>query len=405
MRARSASQTRQTESENEGRNRLITTTTTQITSGAEPHKSEPYFNPHVEALPKYNAGLGLAAARAVSGRERIARLASNENPHGCSPAVLRALAEGNIELWRYSDPGCELLRAALARRLGVDASLIVVGNGSEEMIAAASRAFLTAGSEALTVAPCFGLHEIEPLAVGAHVSKVAMTADYEFDVPGLEQALATAPDIFFLPSPWNPVGAALNRGGLGRLIAAAPASTLFVLDEAYEEFTSDDIPDGLEMLRKTDRAYVVLRTFSKAFGLAGLRVGYAICSSPRIAKMLSAAKTPFNVNIVAQTAALAALADDAWMRKTVLQLCLERDRMALALRAMGLRVARSEGNFLFFDSGRSSAEVAMALLKLGVVVKPWLEPNYQSFIRVSVGTATDNDQFLEALTAVLKPAV
>lgn len=370
----------------------------------QPLRSEPFFNPRVEALPKYNAGLGLAAARAVSSSERIARLASNENPHGCSPAVHRALAEGKVELWRYSDPGCELLRAALGAKLGVDPALIVVGNGSEEMIAAISRAFLTMGSEALTVAPCFGLHEIEPLAVGARVTKLAMTEDYDFDVPGLEQALMQAPDLLFLPSPWNPVGAALDHVGLSRLIAAAPASTLFVLDEAYEEFTSDAIPDGLETLRKTDRAYVVLRTFSKAFGLAGLRVGYAVCSSTRIARMLAAAKTPFNVNIVAQTAAVAALGDLAWMRDTVAKLCTERERMAQALTAMGLRVARSEGNFLFFDSGRSSAEVATALLKAGVVVKPWLEPKYQRFIRVSVGTADDNDQFLGALKTILQPA-
>jgi histidinol-phosphate aminotransferase len=365
-------------------------------------RAEPYFNPHVEALPKYNAGLGLAAARAASGLEQIARLASNENPHGCSPAVLRALADGSVELWRYSDPACERLRAALAAKLGVDASQIVMGNGSEEMIAAASRAFLTVGAEALTVTPSFGLHEIEPLAVGARVSKVPMTADFEFDVPALESALKHAPDLLFLPSPWNPVGAALDHQGLARVIAATPSSTLFVLDEAYREFTSDAIPDGLQMLRNTDRPHVVLRTFSKAFGLAGLRVGYAVCSSARIAKMLSAAKTPFNVNAVAQAAAIAALDDEAWMRDAVAQLCAERARMAEALRALGLRVARSEGNFLFFDSGRSSSEVATALLRAGVVVKPWLEPKYQSFIRVSIGTQAENDQFLQALTMVLR---
>ncbi len=367
-------------------------------------RPEPYFNPHVEALPKYNAGLGLAAARAVSGREQIARLASNENPHGCSPAVHRALAAGKVELWRYSDPNCDLLRAALGIKLGVDPALLVIGNGSEEMIAAASRAFLTVGAEALTVTPCFGLHEIEPLAVGARVTKVPMTADYDFDVPALEAALAQAPDILFLPSPWNPVGAALGHESLARVIAAAPAATLFVLDEAYREFTSDAIPDGLEMLRKADRPHVVLRTFSKAFGLAGLRVGYAVCSSVRVAKMLSAAKTPFNVNAVAQAAAVAALGDEAWMRDAVAQLCAERDRVAQALRSLGLRVARSEGNFLFFDTGRPSAEVATALLKAGVIVKPWLEPKYQSFIRVSIGTVADNDQFLEALAAILQAA-
>ncbi len=365
-------------------------------------RAEPYFNPHVEALPKYNAGLSLAAARAVSGLESIARLASNENPYGCSPAVHDALANGAVELWRYSDPSCELLRAKLGKRLGVQPENIVVGNGSEEMIAAASRAFLVAGGTALTVAPCFGLHEIEPLAVGAGVTKIPMTAQFDFDLAGLEAALAHAPNILFLPSPWNPVGAALNHEALARVIDAAPATTMFVLDEAYREFVSDAIPDGLEMLRRASRPYVVLRTFSKAFGLAGLRVGYAVCSDARIAKMLSAAKTPFNVNAVAQAAAVAALGDETWMRDTVASITAERDRVAKALRDLGLRVARSEGNFLFFDAARDSVQVATALLKAGVVVKPWLEPNYQTFIRVSTGTAAENDQFLDALTPIVR---
>ncbi|MGH8444394.1 MAG: histidinol-phosphate transaminase [Solimonas sp.] len=365
--------------------------------------AELYFNPHVAAVPKYNAGLGLAAARAASGLEQIARLASNENPHGCSPAVSRALSDGSVEPWRYSDPTCQRLRAALAEQLGVDADEIVVGNGSEEMIAAAARAFLVVGAEALTVAPCFGLHEIEPLAVGAHVSKVPMTADFDFDVPALEAALAHAPNVLFLPSPWNPVGAALDHEALARVIAATPESTLFVLDEAYREFTSEAIPDGLEMLRQSDRPYIVLRTFSKAFGLAGLRVGYAICSSVKIARMLSAAKTPFNVNAVAQAAAVAALGDQAWMRNAVARICAERERVAQALQEMDLRAARSEGNFLFFDAGRTSADVAAALLKAGVIVKPWMEPRYQTFIRVSIGAPVENDQFLEALATILRP--
>jgi histidinol-phosphate aminotransferase len=365
-------------------------------------QSEPYFNPNVEALPKYNAGLSLAAARAASGLEQIARLASNENPYGCSPAVRSVLARGSVEFWRYSDPSCELLRAALATRLGVEPAVIVIGNGSEEMIAAASRAFLTTGASALTVTPCFGLHEIEPLAVGAHVTKVPMTADCEFDVSGLEAALALAPNLLFLPSPWNPVGAALDHESLARIIAAVPSSTMFVLDEAYREFASDAIPDGLELLRTTGRPYVVLRTFSKAFGLAGLRVGYAVCSSPKVAKMLAAAKTPFNVNAVAQAAAVAALADEAWMLDTVATICAERDRVAKVLGALGVRVARSEGNFLFFDSGRNSAQVAADLLKAGVVVKPWLEANYETYIRVSIGTAAENDQFLKALAGILR---
>lgn len=373
-----------------------------IKQGRSP--AELFFNPDIEALPKYNAGVTAAAARAASGREFIARLGSNENPHGCSPAVLRALAEHSVDFSRYSDPGCEQLRAALAAQLGVDPSLIVVGNGSEEMIAAAARAFLKTGAIALTVAPSFGLHEIEPMAVGAKVAKVPMTAALDFDVAGLEQALALAPNLFYLPSPWNPVGAALDAAALERVIRATSPATMFVLDEAYREFTSAGIPDGLAALRQAGIPHIVLRTFSKAFGLAGLRVGYAVCSSPRIAKMLAAAKTPFNVNSVAQAAAVAALGDLQWMRETTAQIREERERVRAALQDMGLQVARSEGNFLFFDTQRSSAEVAAELLKLGVIVKPWLEPKYQGFIRASIGNAAENDLFLGALAAVLKSA-
>lgn len=363
---------------------------------------ELFFNPNIEALPKYNAGLTAAAARAASGREFIARLGSNENPHGCSPAVLRALVDHAVDFSRYSDPACEGLRAVLATELGVDPAEIVVGNGSEEMIAAAARAFLTAGADALTVAPCFGLHEIEPLAVGARVAKVPMTAGLEFDVAGLEAALAKAPNLFYLPSPWNPVGAALDGPGLERVIAATSPATMFVLDEAYREFTTERIPDGLKALRASGKPHIVLRTFSKAFGLAGLRVGYAVCSDARIARMLSVAKTPFNVNAVAQAAAVAALGDAQWMRDSVLQIRAERERVRSALQGMGLPVAPSEGNFLFFDTRRSSTEVAAGLLKRGVIVKPWLEPKYQSFIRASIGSAQENDLFLEALAAVLQ---
>ena len=374
-----------------------------IKSSQSPAPSELFFNPHVARLPKYNSGVTLAVARAASGLERIARLGSNENPHGCSPAVLRALTQNGVEISRYSDPGCERLRAALGKHLGVDPAEIVVGNGSEEMIAASSRAFLTEGATALTVGPSFGLHEIEPLAVGAKIAKVAMTPGFEFDVTGLETALALEPNLFFLPSPWNPVGAALDVSGLDRVIQAASSATMFVLDEAYREFTSAAIPDGLTALRSAGKPHIVLRTFSKAFGLAGLRVGYAVCSSARIARMLSAAKTPFNVNAMAQAAAIAALGDQEWMREVTGWIREERQRVRITLESLGLRVAPSEGNFLFFDARRESAEVAADLLQRGVIVKPWTEPGYQTCIRVSIGSREENDQFLDALSSVNAP--
>lgn len=361
------------------------------------------FNPHVAALPPYNAGTNVAIARATSGREDIARLASNENPEGCSPRVMQALASSAFEPWRYADPACTALRAALAARLGVDAAQIVVGNGSEEMIAAVSRAVLVAGRQVLTVVPSFGLHEIEPLAIGATVRKLPMTADFGFDLDALEQAMAEAPAIVFLSSPWNPVGPALRAADLQRVVAALRPGSLLVLDEAYFEYADPGSVDGLELLKASGLPFVVLRTFSKAYGLAGLRVGYAVCSDAEIARVIGSAKTPFNVNAAAQLAAIAALDDEAWMHASVARLRTERARVAAAIKALGLRVADSQTNFLFFACRSDSAEQAAALLRQGIIVKAWREAGYERFMRATIGSAAENDRLLAAL-AVLNPS-
>ena len=354
-------------------------------------------NPHVAALPTYNAGMALDRARAISGRDDLARLASNENPDGCAPAVLAALAGGGFEPWRYADPACTALRAALAVQLGVDAGAIVAGNGSEEMIAAIARGVLVAGTQVVTVVPSFGLHEIEPLAAGATVLKVPMTAAAGFDLDALEAAIAAGPRVVFLSSPWNPVGPALDHAALSRLIAAVKPGTLFVLDEAYFEYADASLPNGIEVLRDSGIAYVVLRTFSKAYGLAGLRVGYAVCSDPEIARVIAAAKTPFNVNGAAQIAALAALADQAWMTASVARIRLERARVAAALATRGLCAAPSQTNFLFFDTKHDSATVAAALLQEGIIVKAWREAGYETWLRATLGTVAENDRLIAAL--------
>jgi histidinol-phosphate aminotransferase len=353
----------------------------------------------VAALPPYNAGMNVDVARTISGQHDIARLASNENPEGCSPAVMHALAPATYEPWRYADPACTALRTALSHKLAVDAQHIVVGNGSEEMIAAIARAFLMPGARVLTVVPSFGLHEIEPLAAGAKVVKIGMSSELGFDLEGLERELMRAPNVVFLSSPWNPVGPALDDAALARLVRAIQPGTLLVLDEAYFEFADPGAPDGIALLRLSGVAHVVLRTFSKAYGLAGLRVGYAVCSHPDIARVLSSAKTPFNVNAAAQTAALAALGDEAWMRASTARLRQERERVATALRALGLKVAPSQTNFLFFDLRHNSTEAADTLLRQhGIIVKPWRETGYENFIRATIGKPAENDRLLAALT-------
>jgi histidinol-phosphate aminotransferase len=358
-------------------------------------------NTHIDALPAYNAGMNIAVAQAATGLTEFARLASNENPHGCSPAVLEALASG-LQPWRYNDPACAQLRDRLAVHLGIPAQQVVVGNGSEELIAAATRAFVGEGDEFVTVLPSFGRHEIEALAIGARLTKVEMTADLDFPVDALVEALGRKPAIVMLSSPWNPVGAALGAEGLQRLIDATGPNTLFVLDEAYIEFADAHVPDGIEMLRGSGVAHIVLRTFSKAYGLAGLRVGYGACSDVDIARMITNAKTPFDINSAAQLAAVAALGDQAWMKATTQRISAERSRVAERLAEMGLRASASQGNFVFFDSGADSGAFANRLLHLGVIVKDWREPGYTNFVRATIGDTVDNDQLLAAIAALLQ---
>lgn len=374
---------------------------TRTADEAGQHRGSLVLNPHVAALPHYNAGLTVAVARAASGRSDIARLASNENPDGCSPGVLKALRSPQFEPWRYADPACTELRTALADKLTTTADRIVVGNGSEEMIAAIARAALAPGCEVVTVTPSFGLHEIEPLAAGARVTKVPMADDLGFDIEAIAAALATEPRILFLSSPSNPVGPALDRAQLERLADAASPRTLFVLDEAYYEYADEGPPDARAILSAAGLPHVVLRTFSKAYGLAGLRVGYAVCSDAGLARAVAAAKTPFNVNGAAQIAAMAALRDEAWMKASTARLRTERERVRAALRQLGLRPAPSQTNFLFVNTGVDSEAIAAALLREGIIVKPWREAGYRSYLRVTIGHAADNDRLIAGLAACL----
>lgn len=352
--------------------------------------------PEVASLPVYNAGITASVARRVSGRQDIAALASNENPYGVSPVVTAALSA--IDPARYSDSATSTLRHALSEKLGVGIERITCGNGSEELIAALCRAYLQKGDVVLTVSPSFGLHEIEPMAAGAKVIKVPMTDKLEFDINELEKQLAQRPKIVFISSPSNPVGVALALPELERLLAATLPGTLFVLDEAYFEFIDSDYPDGLKVLEgRYGLSWVVLRTFSKAYGLAGLRVGYGISSEAGIARAMRSTLTPFNVNSVAQAAATAALQDEGWMRSAIARIKADRIILTGRLSKMGVRVVPSQTNFLFLDLGKEAAPVAKALLQKGIIVKPWMEPNYTNFLRVSIGTTKDNERFAQEL--------
>jgi histidinol-phosphate aminotransferase len=354
----------------------------------------------VRGLPAYNAGLSGEFVRARYGVSHVAKLGSNENPRGASPAVLAHLAQSTTAgtLALYPDPSCSALRVLIAERLAVDPAQLLFGNGSEDLLAIAAHTFLGAGDEVVTVIPSFGLHIIYPQSVGAKVVTVPMRSDLEFDVDGLVDAISPRTRMLIISNPSNPVGCAMDAAEMRRLLNAVSPGTLVLWDEAYFEYASDEdgYPNSLAVLRESGLPWLLLRTFSKAYGLAALRVGYGVASAPELAGLMNRVRTPFNINQIAQQAAAVAFGEQEHVAASVEDARSGREWMRAALVGLGVSPARSRANFLFFDCGEDAAKLAGRMLEDGVIVKPWREAGYETCMRVSVGSATDNALFIES---------
>ncbi|MBS1019234.1 histidinol-phosphate transaminase [Gluconobacter cerinus] len=359
--------------------------------------------PEIARLPPYNAGLGPEAVKAQYGVSSVVKLGSNENPYGPPPTVQVALASLMEQVALY--PEADLtLRKALAATLGEPDSRIVLGNGSEQIIRMISEAYISPGDRVVTVVPSFGLHILDAEAMGGVVETVAVTDAWEFDLDAMIKAVSRPLKMLIFANPSNPVGCMMAEADLRRLIAACPCDCLIVVDEAYREYAeiNPEYPDARAILRAQDRPWIVLRTFSKAYGLAGLRIGYAVTSSDEIARTLGIVRDPFNTNIAAQLAAIGALKGEDHVRSSVVRTGEDRERMRMRLKALRLDVAPSLGNFLFFRTNMPSADLAERLLPKGVIVKPWKEAGYTHWTRVSIGLPAENDRFLAVLADVLE---
>jgi len=366
-----------------------------------PYNVQSLVKKEVSSLPKYIPGLPEEIVRQRHGLERIARLASNENPFGTGYLAKQAAAAALNNLWKYSDPDSSALRRALSEKTGVAVENIVMGNGSEDLICLLSRACVRQGERVVTVHPAFPLHEIYPLEQGAEVVSVPMTGKFTFDIQAIVSELRKGCRLLFLSNPSNPVGTILSAEDLGQISSAAAADTLIVIDEAYYEYVegTKGFCDSLKILHQNSSPHVVLRTFSKAYGLAGSRVGYGLFSDSWLAQQINKLRTPFNVNLVAQAAAAAALEDDGHLEATIVHNEEERARVSEILRSRGYTVAPSWANFLFVDCKKDSREAAKKLESGGVIVKPWAAPGYESYLRVTIGTKEDNDLFLHLFTS------
>jgi histidinol-phosphate aminotransferase len=353
----------------------------------------------VRDLPRYNSGLSAEYVRQRYGVQEVAKLGSNENPYGTAPETLAAIVAAARECNLYPDPSGDSLRAALSARLDVPSERIALGNGSEDLIAIAAHTFLSPGDQFVTIQPSFGLHVLHAQSIGTRLLAVPVLADYRADAKGLIQALDARPRMLILSNPSNPTGLSVTAEEMRQLLAAIPPETILVFDEAYHEYAAPDpsYPDFLPMLKELQSPWLMLRTFSKAYGLAGMRVGYGFASDSRLVDLMDRVRSPFNVNRLAQAAAIAALQHMEFVRECVSRTIAERERIRRELVSMGYDAPESRANFLFVNAEEDASALATRLLSYGVIVKPWRERGFNEHMRVSVGSPQANDQFLKAL--------
>ncbi|MCW9023333.1 MAG: histidinol-phosphate transaminase [Gammaproteobacteria bacterium] len=358
----------------------------------------------VRSLQPYQPGKPLDELEREYGVSQAVKLASNENPLGPSPHALIALQSELNDLSRYPDGNGFALKTTLASHLNINTSQITLGNGSNDVLEFLARAFVSAGKEVIFSQHAFAVYPIVTQAVGGK-AVVVPAKNWGHDLDAMRLAITDKTRLIFIANPNNPTGTWLTQSAVHDFIQQVPENVLVVLDEAYFEYASDpalgaeDYASALSLLSDFPNL-VITRTFSKAYGLAGLRMGYGI-SSPVVADLLNRVRQPFNVNSLALAAAQAALADKEHLQKSV-QVNVDGMQMLIsAFKNRGLEFIPSVGNFVCVKVGRG-AEVYEALLHEGVIVRPIANYEMPEYLRVTVGTADENSRFIEALKKVLK---
>ena len=354
----------------------------------------------LKTLPTYQPGRPIEeVARELNiPADSIIKVASNENPFGPSPLAIAALQKAIPTVNLYPDGNAFYLKQKLAAKLGVETANLVLGNGSNEIIEFVSRALLTPDSNIVVSQYCFAIYPIVAKMLGANVITVP-AKNYGHDLPAMLRAITPKTRIVFVANPNNPTGTLASREELIDFVNRVPDDVLLVMDEAYIEFLEDAV-DLIPLIRLGARRNLILmRTFSKIYGLAGLRIGYGI-AAPELISALEKIRQPFNANLLAQTAALAALDDDAHVRKTRQNNFNGLEFFMQAFRALNLKFVPSCANFILVRVGEGQ-KVFDAMQKLGVITRPMGGYQLPEWIRISVGTPKENERSLAALKTAL----
>lgn len=355
---------------------------------------------HIRSIAPYQPGkpiselareLGLAEAG-------IVKLASNENPLGISPLAKEAIQAALMDIPRYPDGNAFALKKAICDKFGVAAEQIVPGNGSNDVLELAARAFLAPGAEAIFSQHAFAVYPLVTQAVGA-TGVTTPARDFGHDLQAMRAAVTDSTRLIFIANPNNPTGTWLPKADLYAFLRDLPRKVLVVLDEAYDEYLSDaNKSQSIAWLSEFGNL-IVTRTFSKAYGLAGMRVGFAL-AHPAVADMMNRVRQPFNVNSVAQAAAAAALEDDDFVRRSRELNDAGMAEVTAGLNKLGLEYIPSFGNFVSFRIA-GAANVNRRLLENGVIVRPIANYEMPDWLRVSIGLPAENARFLQVLEGIL----
>ena len=356
---------------------------------------------NITRLVPYRPGKPIAEVERELGITGIIKLASNENALGPSPKAIEAMQQFAAKMHHYPDVASFDLRQALADHLHVSPETLVLGNGSDDIIHLLGVTFLEPGDEIIQGDPSFVRYVAAAILNNAPCHSVPLTKDWVHDTEAMAERITSQTRMVFLPNPNNPTGTTVGRTALKSLLDKLPERAIFVIDEAYYEYALDapDYPDSLEWVRE-GRNVVVLRTFSKAYGLAGLRLGFGAMPL-HLAEWLNRTREPFNVNLMAQAAGIAALSDTAHIARTIALNNEGKQEFYRAFKNLELEFTESWGNFVWVDVGRDCRAVFDALLHKGVITRTGDIFGAPTYLRVTIGTPEENVKFLTALREIL----
>lgn len=354
----------------------------------------------INELGVYVPGKPIEEVKRELGLEHIIKLASNENPFGCSPKAVEKLREEAENVFLYPDGNGYYLKQTISEHYNIKESQIILGNGSEEIVHMIARGFINQDDETIMAVPSFPRYETVTRIMGGRPVQVPLK-DFKYDLPAIASKITSKTKIIFVCNPNNPTATILRKDELDEFLSQLPQDIILVFDEAYSEYVDDpQYKSGLTYLKEGYENIIVLKTFSKIYGLAGLRIGYGI-SSPQIIDILNKVREPFNTNRMAQKAAIEALKDQEFVNKVRKENSKGRMYLEKAFDKMGLEYVKSHTNFIFVNIKKDSKNIFEKCLQRGIIVRPGYIFGYPQYLRITIGTEEQNAKLVETLKQLL----